>query len=238
MINRIWNEFSFHAILYKTQISGILKHTTCFVKHHRKGKFIWDPKNYDLKRHGPKKLLNKYSQWDSLAKNYNEILVKDDSRTLSHEVDIFSSIEKLTTWIFVLQGSDPSRPPVTLCIWDLAGDDANAATHHCFFTRDSLYLLVWDIWSLQSEMEKLGKLLYSIEVGHASLLLHAWLALPACLGYMVTTEWDGKTGQTSVQYRGRSRITASSRVTRSTCLSGIYGHYRVRWKNWANFCTV
>lgn len=55
------------------------------------------------------------------------------------------------------------RLPIELCVWDLAGDECYKATHHCFFTPNSLYLVVWDLWSLAKDMEKIGKLLYSIE---------------------------------------------------------------------------
>ncbi|XP_048737830.1 leucine-rich repeat serine/threonine-protein kinase 1-like isoform X4 [Ostrea edulis] len=55
------------------------------------------------------------------------------------------------------------KMPIELCVWDLAGDECYKATHHCFFTSNSLYLVVWDLWSLAKDIEKIGKLLYSIE---------------------------------------------------------------------------
>ncbi|XP_061163666.1 leucine-rich repeat serine/threonine-protein kinase 1-like isoform X2 [Saccostrea echinata] len=55
------------------------------------------------------------------------------------------------------------KVPVELCVWDLAGDECYKATQHCFFTPNSLYLVVWDLWSLAKDMDKIGKLLYSIE---------------------------------------------------------------------------
>nr|XP_022329878.1 leucine-rich repeat serine/threonine-protein kinase 1-like isoform X4 [Crassostrea virginica] len=57
----------------------------------------------------------------------------------------------------------PRKVPIELCVWDLSGDECYKATHHCFFTPNSLYLVVWDLWSLVKDMEKIGKLLYSIE---------------------------------------------------------------------------
>lgn len=66
--------------------------------------------------------------------------------------------------ILPVQKDQSKRLPIELCVWDLSGDECYKATHHCFFTPNSLYLVVWDLWSLAKDMEKIGKLLYSIEV--------------------------------------------------------------------------
>lgn len=74
--------------------------------------------------------------------------------------------------ILPLQKDQSKRLPIELCVWDLAGDECYKATHHCFFTPNSLYLVVWDLWSLAKDMEKIGKLLYSIEVSTYYMVLH------------------------------------------------------------------
>lgn len=52
---------------------------------------------------------------------------------------------------------------ISLSVWDMACSDHYIQAQQCFFTRNSLYILVWDIWSLETELENLGHWLYSIE---------------------------------------------------------------------------
>ncbi|XP_021368576.1 leucine-rich repeat serine/threonine-protein kinase 1-like isoform X2 [Mizuhopecten yessoensis] len=52
---------------------------------------------------------------------------------------------------------------ITFSVWDMACSDQYIPSQQCFFTRNSLYILVWDIWSLKNELDKLGHWLYSIE---------------------------------------------------------------------------
>ncbi|XP_033749578.1 leucine-rich repeat serine/threonine-protein kinase 1-like [Pecten maximus] len=54
-------------------------------------------------------------------------------------------------------------PDIALSVWDMACSDHYIPAQQCFFTRNSLYILVWDIWSLDTELDKLGHWLYSIE---------------------------------------------------------------------------
>ncbi|XP_060064083.1 leucine-rich repeat serine/threonine-protein kinase 1-like [Ylistrum balloti] len=54
-------------------------------------------------------------------------------------------------------------PEITLSVWDMACSDQYIPAQQCFFTKNSLYILVWDIWSLDTELDLLGHWLYSIE---------------------------------------------------------------------------
>ncbi|XP_052100513.1 leucine-rich repeat serine/threonine-protein kinase 1-like isoform X2 [Mytilus californianus] len=66
-------------------------------------------------------------------------------------------------------------PTIKFSLWDMSGDPTVAATHHCFYTPNSLYMLVWDLWSLEKELDKIGQYLYSIQarMPNASILLVA-----------------------------------------------------------------
>lgn len=55
------------------------------------------------------------------------------------------------------------QPSIKFSVWDLSGDPTVSATHHCFYTPNSLYILVWDLWSIDKELDVIGQYLYSIQ---------------------------------------------------------------------------
>ncbi|KAJ8304248.1 hypothetical protein KUTeg_017831 [Tegillarca granosa] len=59
---------------------------------------------------------------------------------------------------------DDSKPNFIFNTWDMAGDEAYIPTQQCFLTQNSIYFLVWDLWSLKDDIDKLGTWLYSLEV--------------------------------------------------------------------------
>lgn len=101
-----------------------------------------------------------YSQGDKFCSPCHMTFYIDQSDDALYRIMYWGIIE----FILPVQKDQSKRLPIELCVWDLAGDECYKATHHCFFTPNSLYLVVWDLWSLAKDMEKIGKLLYSIEV--------------------------------------------------------------------------
>ena len=61
---------------------------------------------------------------------------------------------------------------VKLNVWDIAGDEPYTLIHHSMFTRHTLYLLVWDFWSIETDIEEIGRWLYNIQVDIA------WVQVP------------------------------------------------------------
>ncbi|KAK3096675.1 hypothetical protein FSP39_002282 [Pinctada imbricata] len=127
-----------------------------------------------------------------------------------------------------LLNSSDSNPPLTLSIWDLAGDEAYAATHHCFFTQNSMYLVVWDIWSIVNEIEKLGKLLYSIEASTPNskvILVATFLDKNTSSARKqeierVQSELLVRFGSTSEQYAGMCSKLTRDCIIPVSCISG------------------
>ncbi|KAK3595142.1 hypothetical protein CHS0354_028574 [Potamilus streckersoni] len=55
------------------------------------------------------------------------------------------------------------KPDVTFSVWDLAGDTVYTSIHQCVLTPNSLYLVVWDTWSILKEMDQLQRIIYNIK---------------------------------------------------------------------------
>ncbi|KAL3867461.1 hypothetical protein ACJMK2_044663 [Sinanodonta woodiana] len=55
------------------------------------------------------------------------------------------------------------KPDLTFSVWDLAGDAVYTPIHQCVLTPNSLYLVVWDIWSILKEMNQLQRIIYNIK---------------------------------------------------------------------------
>ena len=49
-------------------------------------------------------------------------------------------------------------------MWDIEGSEEYRLIHHSVFTQYSLYLLVWDFWSIEKEISDISCWLYNIQV--------------------------------------------------------------------------
>ncbi|KAL5004043.1 hypothetical protein ScPMuIL_017499 [Solemya velum] len=56
-----------------------------------------------------------------------------------------------------------NRPVITFSVWDMAGDEVYSVINSCFFTPNSVYILVWDLSSISKEQNKLRKWIYNIK---------------------------------------------------------------------------
>ncbi|XP_052278678.1 leucine-rich repeat serine/threonine-protein kinase 1-like isoform X2 [Dreissena polymorpha] len=56
------------------------------------------------------------------------------------------------------------RPEIKLHVWDVPGDEVFTLVHHSLFTRHSLYILVWDFWSIAEEADKIRTWINNIKV--------------------------------------------------------------------------
>ena len=59
--------------------------------------------------------------------------------------------------------SNPKKPKVTFMTWDFGGQAEYYATHQCFLTKRSLYVLVWDVQDGEAGLLKLQPWLENIE---------------------------------------------------------------------------
>ena len=56
------------------------------------------------------------------------------------------------------------RPKVTFMTWDFGGQEEYYATHQCFLTQRSLYVLVWNVETREKGLESLKPWLENIGV--------------------------------------------------------------------------
>lgn len=65
---------------------------------------------------------------------------------------------------------------VTFSMWDLAGQEVYYATHQCFLSRNTLYLLVWNMTEGEQGIDYLRPWLLNVQVNGTSLaFLHPFL---------------------------------------------------------------
>lgn len=65
---------------------------------------------------------------------------------------------------------------VTFSMWDLAGQEVYYATHQCFLSRNTLYLLVWNMTEGEQGIDYLRPWLLNVQVNGTSLaFLHFFL---------------------------------------------------------------
>ncbi|XP_060551521.1 leucine-rich repeat serine/threonine-protein kinase 1-like [Ruditapes philippinarum] len=65
---------------------------------------------------------------------------------------------------------------VKLNVWDMSGDEVYTQIHHSVFTPLTLYVLVWDFWSITEEIDKIEKWINNIKfssIGGTSNMLQA-----------------------------------------------------------------
>ena len=66
----------------------------------------------------------------------------------------------------------PRQTKITFMTWDFGGQEEYYATHQCFLTRRSLYLLVWNASNGEKGLESLRPWLENIGVSERC--IHAW----------------------------------------------------------------
>ncbi|XP_053405645.1 leucine-rich repeat serine/threonine-protein kinase 1-like isoform X2 [Mercenaria mercenaria] len=57
---------------------------------------------------------------------------------------------------------------VKLHVWDMSGDEVYAQIYHSVFTPLTLYILVWDFWSITDEIDKIEKWINNIQASTSS----------------------------------------------------------------------
>ena len=74
-----------------------------------------------------------------------------------------------------LPPSPPSFPPflqhnieVEFSVWDMAGQEVYYATHQCFLSRNTLYLVVWNMEEKEKGIDYLRPWLLNIQVSCTS----------------------------------------------------------------------
>ena len=75
---------------------------------------------------------------------------------------------------------------VTFSMWDLAGQEVYYATHQCFLSRNTLYLVVWNMTEGEQGIDYLRPWLLNVQV--------MWFALKVtvCVCVCVCGCWDGR----------------------------------------------
>ena len=72
--------------------------------------------------------------------------------------------QNLMSWlIYVFQIFGGSRD-IKFTVWDIEGSEEYTLIHHSVYTEYSLYLLVWDFWSIEKEISDIACWLYNIQV--------------------------------------------------------------------------
>ena len=72
----------------------------------------------------------------------------------------------------ILQVSSPQQE-IVFSTWDLAGQHVYYATHQCFLTSNTLYLVVWNIEHGQEGIERLAPWLLNIQVIYMNVHFHS-----------------------------------------------------------------
>ena len=60
--------------------------------------------------------------------------------------------------------TSPSEQEIVLSTWDLAGQHVYYATHQCFLTSNTLYLVVWNVQHGKEGIDRLAPWLLNIQV--------------------------------------------------------------------------
>jgi len=68
--------------------------------------------------------------------------------------------------------SQTSLKSITFMTWDFGGQEEYYATHQCFLSRRSLYLVVWNVTHFMEGAEELKPWLLNIQVQCNSLCIH------------------------------------------------------------------
>lgn len=56
-----------------------------------------------------------------------------------------------------------AKNDIKFSVWDIEGSEEYTLIHHCVYTEYSLYLLVWDFWSIEKEISDIASWLYNIQ---------------------------------------------------------------------------
>ena len=71
------------------------------------------------------------------------------------------------------------RPKVTFMTWDFGGQEEYYATHQCFLTQRSLYIVVWDVRDKLKGLQSIRVWLENIGVRYFDVLI-------AIISYLIT----------------------------------------------------
>ena len=55
---------------------------------------------------------------------------------------------------------------IKFSVWDIEGSEEYTLIHHSVYTEYSLYLLVWDFWSIEKDITDIACWLYNIQVSY------------------------------------------------------------------------
>ncbi len=70
----------------------------------------------------------------------------------------------VTFALLCVQGAHNSQSEVVFSIWDMAGQEVYYATHQCFLSRNTLYLVVWNMEEGEKGIDYLRPWLLNIQV--------------------------------------------------------------------------
>ncbi len=108
--------------------------------------------------------------------HYDQILPRMRDMPVGGNLSTVGIVVSDWTYYKKIRETQTSLKSITFMTWDFGGQEEYYATHQCFLSRRSLYLVVWNVTHFLQGAEELKPWLLNIQVG-SSLLRWVWLGV-------------------------------------------------------------